>query len=368
MVLYVDIDLRRFVGAPGFGSPARAIELKRGDGGEVSLQFCQGTTLISLPDSSDIIFQGKESGKYDSGPLIECSSFANAATSGGVHTGSLTYDVNSLNALLNDDLDLTNDVAFISSMFEVSWRPPGKGWSSTDTLEGKINNDVVKSDQGLLPAISGEVPGVAATARSNFSETASITISAGSLTVGTWSVNLWDGSTGLAPAEPYLQYSGSGDWAEWLAAFVELINTGAVTASGFSLVGTRSASGQVTAATSVSGSNRYFDFTAKETGTQGNAISFLLQAVTSNDAAGSLTGGVNSRDFVQDDFVSTLADTLTAAQKAQAIANLLESSALTVPGDLETTGSSNGLILESPDGSRFRVTVNNAGALSTASI
>ena len=98
MVLYVDIDLRRFVGAPGFGSPARAIELKRGDGGEVSLQFCQGTTLVSLPDSSDIILQGKESGKYDSGPLIECSSFANAATSGGVHTGSLAYDVNSLNA------------------------------------------------------------------------------------------------------------------------------------------------------------------------------------------------------------------------------------------------------------------------------
>jgi len=368
MVLYVDIDLRRFVGAPGFGSPARAIELKRGDGGEVSLQFCQGTTLVSLANGSDIIFQGKESGKYDSSPLIECSSFANAATSGGVHTGSLTYDVNSLNALLNDDLDLTNDVAFISAMFEVSWRPPGKGWSSTDTLAGKINNDVVKSDQGLLPAIAGEVPGVQATAVSGFSGTDSITISAGSLTVGTWSVNLWDGSTGSAPAEPYISYSGSGGWSEWIDTFVQVINSGAATYSGFSLVGTRPASNEVTAGTNTVGTTVNLGFTANEAGTQGNSISYLLTAVTSDDASGNLSGGVNSRDFVQDDFVSTLADTLTAAQKAQAISNLLESSALTVPGDLETTGSANGLILESPNGSRFRVKVSNSGTLSTTSI
>ena len=368
MVLYIDLDLGRFVGAPGFGSPARGIEHKRGDGGEISIQFCQGTTLVSLPDGSDIIYQGKAAGKYDASPLIECATFGNAATSGAVHTGSLTYDVTALNAGLLVDNDDSNDVAFLNAMFEVTWRPPGKGWSSTDTLAGKINNDVVRSSQGLLPSITGELPGVAATARATFAGTSTITISAGSLIVGSWSINLYDGSTGSAPAEPYLSYSGSGNWPEWIAAFVELINTGAVTASGFSLVGTRAASNQVTAATSSSGSDLFFDFTAKETGVQGNGISYSLQAVTSDDASGSLSGGVDSREFVQDDFVSTLADTLTAAQKAQAISNLLESSALTVPGDLETTGSSNGLILESPDGSRFRVTVNNAGALSTASI
>jgi hypothetical protein len=232
MLLYVDLDLGRFVGAPGFGSPARATEHKRGDGGEISIQFCQGTTLVSLPDSSDIIYQGKAAGKYDAAPLIECSTFANAATSGGVHTGALTYDVTALNTALLVDNDDSNDLAFLNAMFEVTWRPPGKGWASTDTLSGKINNDVVRSSQGLLPAIASELPGVLATARATFGGTATINITVGALTVGTWSVNLWDGSTGSAPAVPYLSYGGSGNWSEWVAAFVQLINTGGVTASG----------------------------------------------------------------------------------------------------------------------------------------
>ena len=79
-MLYIDLDLGRFVGAPGFGSPARGIEHKRGDGGEISIQFCQGTTLVSLPDGSDIIYQGKAAGKYDAYPLIECATFGNAAS------------------------------------------------------------------------------------------------------------------------------------------------------------------------------------------------------------------------------------------------------------------------------------------------
>jgi hypothetical protein len=39
-----------------------------------------------------------------------------------------------------------------------------------------------------------------------------------------------------------------------------------------------------------------------------------------------------------------------------------------VTGDVEVKGSTNGLILESPDNSRWRVTIDNAGALSSASI
>lgn len=43
-------------------------------------------------------------------------------------------------------------------------------------------------------------------------------------------------------------------------------------------------------------------------------------------------------------------------------------SKLTVAGDVEATGSANGIILASPDGTRWRVTVDNSGVLSTASI
>jgi hypothetical protein len=44
-------------------------------------------------------------------------------------------------------------------------------------------------------------------------------------------------------------------------------------------------------------------------------------------------------------------------------------SRLTVTGgDAEVTGSTNGLILESPDGTRYRVKVDNSGNLTTATV
>lgn len=44
------------------------------------------------------------------------------------------------------------------------------------------------------------------------------------------------------------------------------------------------------------------------------------------------------------------------------------SAAIRVPSDVEVTDSTKGLILKSPNGTRWRVTINNAGALSTASL
>ena len=368
MLLYVDLDQGRFVGAPGFGGKTTTIDHKRGDSGTVTLQFCQATTLVSLPDNSLIIFQGKQDGKYEACPLIECSNFANAAASGGTHVGTLMYDLTALNTLLKQDGDLTNDIEFINAMFEVSWQTPGSGWSSTDTLKGKIFNDVVKTTVGILAQIPAEVPAVKASAVSQFGGSQNISISAGALTVGTWSVNLWDGSTGSAPAVPYLRYSGSGDWDEWLTALTELINTGGVTQTGFTLVGTRAASTQVIATKSIVSSTILFNLTATQAGAGGNSISYLLAAVTSSDAAGNLTGGTNARTIEKQDLVTTTPTNFTAAQKTQVITNLLESSILTVPGDLETTGSANGLILKSPNGNRYRVQVQNNGTLVTTQL
>ena len=368
MVLYVDLDQGRFVGAPGFGGQTTSIDHKRGDSGTVTLQFCKSTSLVSLPDDSLIIFQGKQDVKYEACPLIECSNFANAASAGGAHVGTLMYDLTALNALLNQDGDSTNDIEFINAMFEVSWQTPGSGWSSTDTLKGKIYNDVVKTTVGVLAQIPSEVPAVKASAVSQFAGTQTISISAGALTVGTWSVNLWDGSTGSAPAVPYLRYSGNGDWDEWLTALAELINTGGVTQTGFTLVGTRAASTQVIATKSIVSSTIFLDFTAKLAGAAGNSISYLLAAVSSSDAVGNLAGGADGRTIEKQDLVTTTPTNFTAAQKTQVITNLLISSALTVPGDIEATGSANGLILQSPDGEQYRVQVQNNGTLATTQL
>jgi hypothetical protein len=367
MVLYVDLDQGRFVGAPGFGGGTK-IDHKRGDSGTVTLQFCQSTTLVSLPDDSLIIFQGKKDGEYESCPLIECSNFANAASDGGAHVGTLMYDLTALNTLLNQDGDSTNDIEFINAMFEVSWQTPGSGWSSTDTLKGKIYNDVVKTTVGILAQIPSEVPALKASAVSQFGATQTISIYAGVLTVGTWSINLWDGSTGNAPAAPYLSYAGSGNWDEWLTALAELINTGGVTQTGFTLVGTRAASTEVIATKSIVSSTVLLDFTAKQAGASGNSISYLLAAVTSSDAAGNLAGGADGRTIERQDLVTATPTNFTEAQKTQVITNLLISSALTVPGDIETTGSANGLILQSPNGEQYRVQVQNNGTLATTQL
>jgi len=50
------------------------------------------------------------------------------------------------------------------------------------------------------------------------------------------------------------------------------------------------------------------------------------------------------------------------------IADDTPASKLTVAGDTEVTGSANGIILESPDATRYRVTVANGGTLSVAAV
>ena len=59
-------------------------------------------------------------------------------------------------------------------------------------------------------------------------------------------------------------------------------------------------------------------------------------------------------------------DTISAAKIG--IGVKAPASKLTVAGDVETTGSSNGIILESPDGTRYRVTVANGGTLSVGAV
>jgi hypothetical protein len=150
----------------------------------------------------------------------------------------------------------------------------------------------------------------------------------------------------------------------------EALNTGAVTAGG-TLVGTLAAHNSVTATGGVLGQPTIdWTLTADEVGTQGNSIAYAFATTPSEqDKSGNLAGGIDSRNFAQDDFVSTLPDTLTGSQKIQAIANLMQVGTFTVIGDLEAgDDGTTGLILHSPDGSRWRVTVDNAGALSTNSI
>jgi hypothetical protein len=373
MVLYIDLDLGRFVGAPGFGTAPRPIEHKRGDGGDVSIQFCRGTTLVSLDAGSSIIYQAKLAGKYDADPLVECANFTDPGVAGGPHTGPLTFDVTALETALAVDADEDNDVAALDVMYEVSWKLPGKGWASTDTLAGKINNDVIRSDQGLLPAMDGEVPGTAASYPFTLATGSGAGDQTGSITIGDWVLNLFNTTgSGSGAAGPLLSWDIDYSWQVIFNQVARVINGLAPDDLDFTLTNDPGEHPAVSALSSTDGANSVLTLTAKNAGVAGNSISFDFidsPSGTLSVLSETLSGGVDARNFVQDDFVSTLADTLTTGQKAQAIANLIEAGSLNAgDADLETEGSGHGLILESPDGSRWRVTVDNSGVLSTASI
>ena len=159
MTLYVDLDLGRFVAGAGQGGGPAQIQHKRGDGGELAIQFCRGSALVELGAGAAIYYEGKLRGQYDADPLIQAKTFAVPVAANGEYLGALNYDVSALDAAFFVDANTANDVAVLTAMFEVSWKVSGKGWLSTDTVNGVIENDVVRSGGAILPQLS--VPGTA---------------------------------------------------------------------------------------------------------------------------------------------------------------------------------------------------------------
>ena len=109
-------------------------------------------------------------------------------------------------------------------------------------------------------------------------------------------------------------------------------------------------------------------FQAVGTTAGGDADLTAAQIWAEADAAFSST--VNSTDLV---FATGSSEVATEKMRLTHEGNLgigddNPASELTVAGDVEATGSSNGLILESPNGTRWRVTVDNSGVLSTTSL
>ncbi len=358
MLLFVDLDLGRFVSGAGLGTAPRTIEQKRGDAGEVRIQFVQGDTLVQLAADSIIFYEAKLRGQYNTDPLIQASDFTEPAVADGQYAAALTYDVTALDEAFESSDSLEEST--LSAMFEVSWQEPGKGWLSTDTQVGIIHNDVVRSGGALLPQIAAEVPGVASSGSITVDSSVAINTMSGVFEIfkgGDWFFNLYqapalDDFAG-APADPVLiDNFNEVEWYFWLLAIADLINSGAVNTgvagmSGFVVQGTISANPDYTATvTGAFNTNCVLTITARETGPQGDGASFTLSTADLSVIQTGLTaGGVDSRDLVGTDVVKTLPQTLTAPQQAQALANI--GAVSDVPGEVMTllvTGS--GLTLD----------------------
>lgn len=375
MELFIELETLKLVTSLTDRRELRSFTIKRGDALPLTVRFLQNQTPTRLDASTVITFALKESGKYDDDPVVLEQTFTASTVedpdSDPHYTASPSLNTEELSALFSIDSDSSNDPASVTLMGEVSWQATGDdGPTSIKTFSAICENDLFRGDEELPQSVNLGVPGVAATARITMDDSAVVNVQTGTFSVGDVSLNLWDGTTLTEPSQPYLSYSGGATgWETWVLALIEVINTGAVTEADFTLVGTSPTSLKVTASTDSLGANLFFDFEAINVGVAGNSIAYSLAVASSEDEAGTLSGGVDTRFFEQDDFVSTIPDTLTTAQKETAIANLVDSSTFKVSGDIESVGNGNtGFILTDDYGSRYRLTVDINGSLVITSI
>jgi hypothetical protein len=330
--LYVDLNLEEFVSGPGLNARPRGVKWKRNDAGSVVIQFCRGGTLVDLGAGAAVVFSVKESGKYDMDPLIHADNFTPPAVSGEEYVASPTFDTVAIDAALNVDADLENDVAELASMCEVSWKVSGKGWLSTGTQAMEIQNDVIRDDDELPELILGGVPGVKATVSIEFSDAVEVINQSGYLDIDGWRVNLYNtagtGTPGSGDLLSFDDVPGEG-WIDVIRALAEVINTGAVVETGFTLTGTPGSHSTVDASVidNVGAESEpvYLVLTAKTAGAAGNAIAYdFNDSEDVEDDSGTLAGGVDARALELGDLVPTYepAVALTDAQQDQAVENL----------------------------------------------
>lgn len=375
MNLYVELETLKLVTSVTDRREIRSINVKRGDALPLTVRFLQSQTATRLDATTVITLALKESGKYDDDPVVLEQSFT-ASTVGSpdsdpYYTASPSLNTTELSDLFSIDSNSSNDPASVTLMGELTWTATGdSGPTSIKTFSVVCENDVHRGNE-VGPTTSGNVDSPAANADLLFDDGAVSFLASGSITIDSWTLNLWDGVTGSAPASPYLTANGY-PWIEWLRAIRDVINTSATSEGGFTLTGSPSVHPTVKAGIIDDNTDDiYLRLTAKTGGTGGNSLAYAFAATPSTyDASGTLSGGASSRLFQSTDFLSTLPESgLDTDQKANAISNLIEQGVFRVAGaDLEVEASGAGLILRSPDQTRWRVTVDNAGTLSTTSL
>jgi len=154
MRLFVDLDLLQLVRAQNDRQPVTNLEYKRGDTTPLEIGFVRSGVLTALPTDAVLTFALKVKGQYDSDPLVLFNDFT-AGTDPITYTGAPSFNTVELNTALHVDSDGTNDLAFIDLMGELSWAVADVDPVSIKTFTARVNNDVVRGDEGLPVKLPG---------------------------------------------------------------------------------------------------------------------------------------------------------------------------------------------------------------------
>ena len=173
MRFYFDLNRGKLVTGIGFANPLGRIDFKRGDSAEVVLGFYRGVSEVVLSDNAMLNFVLKEKGKYDGDPIVSADTWFYDVDRGG-YVCNPDFNTIELNALLGSgDGGFDDDLEFVDTMLEITWSVDGGDtWSSTQTVEARIHNDVIKGNEGVPVTGSPTFP----TAGSLYNLTDNITV------------------------------------------------------------------------------------------------------------------------------------------------------------------------------------------------
>ncbi len=155
MRITIDLDSNRVVLAPGVSAEPDELAFKRAPQAVLEVQFSRGTTIIELPSDAAGIWGLKERPKYDSAPLAGALAWVKTGTGEATfYTFPFTLITGALDALFEVDADVTNDIASLTLMGEVSWRYASRDYK-TQTLSVVIDNDVIRDDDDMPSLVLG---------------------------------------------------------------------------------------------------------------------------------------------------------------------------------------------------------------------
>ena len=222
MRLYFDLNLGRLLPKPGYNSRVSGVDFKRGDAAQIRLGFYRGVDQVLLDGSPQLSFALKESGRYDSDPLVGSSTWTMGSEADKDYVCRPDFNTVELNSLLNSgDADEDNDLESAQLMMEVTWSEDGgASWSSTETIRATIYNDVIKGNEGVPTEGVPTYP----TAGSLYNLTDNITVTSpinlDTYPAGESLVNLTDNITVTSPVD--LDTLGAGHVIQEEGAAVEV--------------------------------------------------------------------------------------------------------------------------------------------------
>ena len=139
MRIYLDLDSRRLLTTPT--RPLLLLEFKRRDNDSIELQFLRDAAVQELPAGTTARVGIKPDGDYDAA-FLAVATLTQSGTGGATfYSGELNLHTTAM-ATAFDDEPVT-----ISAMLEVEW-VTGDVVSSSKTLPTKIENDVIRGDEG----------------------------------------------------------------------------------------------------------------------------------------------------------------------------------------------------------------------------